>query len=262
MHDMKKYTLTSTEDMAPGITRGVIPEYVPASACTPVQPDTPALPITPTSDASDCLGLRERKRRATHSAIENAALDLLERGGYEAVTIEAICREVGISMRTFFNYFPSKDAAIVGEGPSGLTTTQVADLLDEHAPDLLAGLVAALMTGERACSGDRAVEHRRRKVLAADPVLAWQHVRLGMDFGHLLRTVAAEYLSSHPEARRLDLGIPVRCEADLILSVAFVAVRHAFSLPGEEADAASIDVEAALDRIRDVLGITAHPGAP
>lgn len=233
-------------------------EHASASVCTPIQPGGPRAIASDMAD--DCLGLRERKHRATYLAIENTTLDLLEDGGYEAVTIEAICHEVGISTRTFFNYFPSKDAAIVGEGPSGLTASQVADLLDRHAPDLLAALVVALMTGEQARGGDRAIECRRRKVLAADPVLAWRHVRLGMDFGNLLRTVAAGYLSSHPEARRL--GVPAACEADLVLSVAFVAVRHAFSLSEEEADVALTDAEAALDRMRNVLSIPGHPGAP
>lgn len=123
-------------------------------------------------------GLRARKREATRSAITAAARLFTAHKGLNGFTIEQLCEEVGVSRRTFFNYFPSKEDAIIGHlldefpaeamaafeaggapdsgverGPHGLSTTLLRDLhrltcamvdeLDidrEHINDLLAAM--------------------------------------------------------------------------------------------------------------------------
>jgi AcrR family transcriptional regulator len=54
--------------------------------------------------------VRERKKEATRRALLSAANGLFRRKGFEDSTIDEICEEVGISRRTFFRYFPSKEA--------------------------------------------------------------------------------------------------------------------------------------------------------
>ncbi|WP_326701231.1 TetR/AcrR family transcriptional regulator [Streptomyces sp. NBC_01754] len=58
------------------------------------------------------LGLRERKKRATRDVLADAALRSAAERGFENVTVEAVTGEVGVSVRTFFNYFPCLEDAI------------------------------------------------------------------------------------------------------------------------------------------------------
>ncbi len=73
------------------------------------------------------LGLRERKKRAQRQAIYNIALSEFRNRGFDTVTVQEIAAEANISLKTFFNYFPSKQA-----------------ILDECVEQLLAGFVTVI----------------------------------------------------------------------------------------------------------------------
>lgn len=60
------------------------------------------------------LSLRERKKQQTRLAMHQAASELLADRGLAHVTIDEICAKADVSPRTFFNYFPSKAAAVLG----------------------------------------------------------------------------------------------------------------------------------------------------
>jgi len=72
--------------------------------------------------------LRTKRRRATESEIHGAALRLAAADGLDQVTVDQISAEAGVSRRTFFNYFPSKEAAVVS-GPGELPAEAVAEFL-------------------------------------------------------------------------------------------------------------------------------------
>jgi len=65
-------------------------------------PDTPA------------LGLRDRKRLETRLRIEKAAVAIVTAEGLDGATVDMISERAEVSPRTFFNYFDSKEDAILG----------------------------------------------------------------------------------------------------------------------------------------------------
>lgn len=62
---------------------------------------------------NDTPGLRERKRLDTLDRIADVGLKLFVAKGYEATTLDDIAAAAGISRRTFFYYFKSKDDILV-----------------------------------------------------------------------------------------------------------------------------------------------------
>ncbi|WP_167350122.1 TetR/AcrR family transcriptional regulator [Bradyrhizobium viridifuturi] len=67
-------------------------------------PDTLTKTRTPAKE-----GLRERNRRQTLQRIADAGMELFLANGFEATTLDEIAAAAGISRRTFFYYFKSKD---------------------------------------------------------------------------------------------------------------------------------------------------------
>lgn len=64
------------------------------------------------SESADSL--REQRKRETSRALTDAARRLTTEQGFAGFTIEELCAEVGVSRRTFFNYFESKENAVFG----------------------------------------------------------------------------------------------------------------------------------------------------
>lgn len=81
------------------------------------------------NSANTDSGLRGRKRQQTRQAVTAAARSLTAAKGLNGFTVEEVCDAVGISRRTFFNYFPSKEDAILGHHD------------DEHPGELMAGFL-------------------------------------------------------------------------------------------------------------------------
>lgn len=82
---------------------------------------------------------------ATAQRIERCAVALVIEHGFDATTVDMICAEAGVSQRTFFNHFATKDAAVIGTAEPRLDEQRVRAFIASTTPDLLAdaiGLIA------------------------------------------------------------------------------------------------------------------------
>ena len=90
------------------------------------------------------MGLRERKRRATHQRIADEAARLARQKGLDATTIDEIAAAAQVARATFFRYFDAKETA-VAEGFSIPWLTLLVDNL-EAQPAHLSAMDAVIET--------------------------------------------------------------------------------------------------------------------
>ena len=193
-------------------------------------------------------GLRERKKEQTRRALEDAALDLFERQGFEHTTVEEIAAACDVSPRTFFRYFATKDQVLFGDDAE--FTDMLADL--EHRPVDEAPLrsVRAFVDAKiESFADERERLVRRARVLAATPSLQFHgpHMELGK-IEAVVDALARRDAAAGLEPRILELRLGV--------GVGFAAIRAA--LDTWIADGATGDlfamVDEAFDRVEAGLG--------
>ena len=134
--------------------------------------------VAGTTPARSPSSLRERKKLATRRSLRRAALDLIAERGFAHVTVEDIAAAADVSPRTFFNYFPSKEAALFGTDPD--ETEALRERVAREAPGepVLDALRTIVTSGVNATAaelaelgGDPADWLNRMKELRADPHL-------------------------------------------------------------------------------------------
>jgi len=124
--DFPALVMTSARVMYPG-TSPSNRNLLTAHNCPPSKnPDS--LPVM-----SPVAGLRESKKLSTRTALVDCALRLTEERGYDGFTISELVELVGVSRRTFSNYFAGKAEciAVVSERWLDAALDQIDSIPDE-----------------------------------------------------------------------------------------------------------------------------------
>jgi AcrR family transcriptional regulator len=78
-------------------------------------------------------GLRERKRRLTRQRISDVATVLFSTRGFDNVTVAEVAETVGVSEKTIYNYFPTKEAMVLDQADEAIAA--FAGVLRDRRPD-------------------------------------------------------------------------------------------------------------------------------
>lgn len=191
--------------------------------------------------------LRERKKHKTRMAIRRAALDLAVEHGVDNTTIDAISEAADVSRRTFFNYFPSKEDALVTDATrigEALRPLILARPADESPLQTLRAVVTEndpfdLVQAQR----ERALT--RQRLVADTPALI---ARQRAQFARLERTVAESLADRYGLDADTDLRPALL--AGVASSVFTVAIRRWAA--GDSAPLREL-LESAFDQLHDVL---------
>lgn len=167
-------------------------------------------------DDTAALSLREKRHRHVVVAVERAALELFYERGYETVTIAEIAEAAGVSVRTLFRYFATKDEIVMA---SEVATQRrlVRFLRDQPGNiDVFVALRQALVASAAVPASQRPAVLKRWRVMIDTPLLRTR-ARVGSHEGE--GELIAEL------AHRM--GLPVGDPRPKVLAVSTIAVAAA-----------------------------------
>lgn len=100
--------------------------------------------------------------------IQSVALDLFEKRGFSAVTIEDIARAADVSPSSVYRYFGTKEGIVFTDEYDRATDEYMLDLLTTHPP-LAAARLAMIAASEQFTRSDGEVFRRRAALAVSEP---------------------------------------------------------------------------------------------
>ncbi|MFJ9032156.1 TetR/AcrR family transcriptional regulator [Streptomyces sp. NPDC102274] len=203
-----------------------------------------AISHTPLTAQQPQLGLRQRKKIKTRSAIRRAAYGLIAEQGYEATTIEQIAEASEVSPSTVFRYFPTKeDIVLTDEYDPVMTSVLRARPTGEPPLESIRHLFDQTLQSMLTSEYDEAIQ--RTKLMVEVPAVRARMTEAMSVSAKLLRDVLAERTGRAPDDLELRIFVAV------MLSV----VREVTLYWGEHGnqDDLRVLVHRALDSVADGL---------
>jgi AcrR family transcriptional regulator len=149
---------------------------------------------------------RERNKRATRRRLRPMARDQVAERGFANVTVEDIAEAADVSPRTFFNYFPSKEAALFGGDPT--RGVEVGERIAHESPGapVVDVLRSAMISGGEAIAddlrelgGEPAESLCRLRAVRSDPQLRAAHAAQIARIERTITEALAERLGTDPD---------------------------------------------------------------
>ncbi len=203
----------------------------------------------PDTAPAHALGLRDRKRLETRRRINAAARDLALEQGLDRTTIEQVAARAEVSPRTFFNYFESKEDAVLGHTELDLDPATLDAHLQTVAGRPVAQAVvdlAFLVFGDS--FGDEQERLARKEVVVRFPQLMRRQVARMTTVAEAM-TGAVRTLLERDPAWGPDAATPQA--AEMLLGMCMTGMRSAVRHEGSDRDDLRDQVVAS---IRDTAG--------
>ncbi len=176
--------------------------------------------------------LRIRKQNATRSALHAAAVDLVYAESLEKVTTAQIAEAAGVSPRTFFNYFETKEDAIIGLSDQTLNSQRLAEYVADCplGDSPLEDVSAVVRSVYSRIGGDAVDKDKRKAILRRYPML----VRRNVEIAHGIEMHLAEQIADRVESLGVRLPDGDRTVVGrMIIRVCSVPLALAYQLSGE-----------------------------
>src|SRR5229473_6693131 len=93
----------------------------------------------PDTNGQQAGGLRERKKRLMRQQLSDTATQMFMERGFDAVRVSEIAEACGVSEKTVFNYFPTKESLILDRLESTMASLRTG-LADPGVPPVKAAL--------------------------------------------------------------------------------------------------------------------------
>lgn len=211
--------------------------------------------------------LRERKKLATRRALRRITLDLVAERGFAHVTVDDIADAADVSTRTFFNYFPSKEAALFGTDPERATALR--ERVAHEAPGESALYAVRLVMVSDAqvvadelseLGGDPADWLRRMKEARTDPHLRAAHAAQMAMNERAITEGLAERLGTDPDRDPYPALLAASATAVFRASMTFWASSGGTMPLGQLIDLEFQALADGLPEHCDVRYVSASPG--
>ena len=153
--------------------------------------------------AGSQLALREQKKAHTREAVVQAAQALFTQDGFENVTVDQIAVEAGISRRTFFRYFPVKEAVVFPDNEVRLNAFIA--ILEENSESLqpLTGFEAAVMISAATFGASKAVQLAQFRLIQASVTLTAYELQIDAGWEERIGEAWIQQLGPRPSAKKL-----------------------------------------------------------